>query len=225
MFKSLHILGNSPRHYLPLVWGFPIVFQSVYGFTLWQSGLSFLGLLVGMILAVLSDPFWRFNYARLERNHQAASEDRSEFYPEWRLPSGTCPTFARLQRANQVTRIYSYRRSAFGHCRTFHLCLDDLFKRSLDRSNNGERILRDWVSVQLVNKSKLDLMFWLYRTMLVYTGIFTFLVDAYPKYATSALAANSFARSTFAGIFPLFGTQSKSKHPETKVVMEIQMLI
>lgn len=47
------------------------------------------------------------------------------------------------------------------------------------------------------------------RTLLVYSGIFTFLVDAYPSYAASALAANSFARSMFGGIFPLFGIQSK----------------
>lgn len=49
------------------------------------------------------------------------------------------------------------------------------------------------------------------RTILVYSGIFTFLVDAYPSYAASALAANSFTRSTFAGVFPLFGSQSKGK--------------
>lgn len=34
--------------------------------------------------------------------------------------------------------------------------------------------------------------------LLVFSGIFTFLVDAYPLYAASALAANSFARSSFA---------------------------
>lgn len=61
--------------------------------------------------------------------------------------------------------------------------------------------------------------------MLVFTGIFTFLVDAYPQYAASAMAANSFARCSFAGTsssllrlqttvtdnraaaFPLFGIQ------------------
>lgn len=48
------------------------------------------------------------------------------------------------------------------------------------------------------------------RTIFVYSGIFTFLVDAYPTYAASALAANSFTRSTFGAIFPLFGIQSKS---------------
>lgn len=48
-----------------------------------------------------------------------------------------------------------------------------------------------------------------YSTLLVFTGIFTFLVDAYPLYAASALAANSFARSSFAAAFPLFGVQSE----------------
>jgi hypothetical protein len=48
-----------------------------------------------------------------------------------------------------------------------------------------------------------------YRTILVFSGVFTFLVDAYPTFAASALAANSFMRSSFGGIFPLFGIQSK----------------
>ena len=47
------------------------------------------------------------------------------------------------------------------------------------------------------------------RTLLVFSGVFTFLVDAYPLYAASALAANSFARSSFAAAFPLFGVQSR----------------
>ena len=46
------------------------------------------------------------------------------------------------------------------------------------------------------------------RSILVYSGVFTFLVDAYPLYAASALGANSFTRSCFAAGFPLFGNQS-----------------
>lgn len=71
---------------------FQIVFQSVYGFELWQRGLTFLGLLTGMIFAVLSDLCWRLNYSRLEKTHQATRED-SGFYPEWRLPPGTSLPF------------------------------------------------------------------------------------------------------------------------------------
>jgi hypothetical protein len=47
-------------------------------------------------------------------------------------------------------------------------------------------------------------------TVLVYAGVFTFLVDCFPLYGASALAANSFLRSSFGGVFPLFGIQSKS---------------
>jgi hypothetical protein len=43
--------------------------------------------------------------------------------------------------------------------------------------------------------------------ILVFSGVFTFLVEAFPLYAASALSANSFARSSFAGAFPLFGIQ------------------
>lgn len=34
-------------------------------------------------------------------------------------------------------------------------------------------------------------------------------MDAYPSYAASALAANTFARCMFAAAFPLFGQQSE----------------
>ena len=41
----------------------------------------------------------------------------------------------------------------------------------------------------------------------MFTGIFTFLVDAYPDYAASALAANAFVRCVFAGASPLPATR------------------
>lgn len=50
------------------------------------------------------------------------------------------------------------------------------------------------------------------RTLLIYSGVFTFLVDAYPLYAASALAANVFARCSFAGtVFPLLFVPDPSK--------------
>ncbi|KAM4062962.1 major facilitator superfamily protein [Hirsutella rhossiliensis] len=47
--------------------------------------------------------------------------------------------------------------------------------------------------------------------VLLFTSIFTFLVDAYPLYAASALAANAFIRCLFAAAFPLFGNQMYQK--------------
>jgi hypothetical protein len=67
---------------------FQTVFGDVYGFSLWQVGCSFLGIFVGMMLAIMTDPFWRRNYARLEKNHIAAVGEKGEYLPEWRLPPG-----------------------------------------------------------------------------------------------------------------------------------------
>lgn len=72
---------------------FQLVFETVYGMLLWQRGLCFLGLFVGMVFAILSDPVWRWNYARLERNYQKATNNPDEFQPEWRLPPGKSWTF------------------------------------------------------------------------------------------------------------------------------------
>lgn len=66
---------------------FQLIFDQVYGFTLWQRGCSFLGLLVGMVIAIFTDPFWRWNYTRLERASAAVSEP-VKYQPEWRLPPG-----------------------------------------------------------------------------------------------------------------------------------------
>lgn len=67
---------------------FQLIFQEVYGFVLWQRGLCFMGLFVGMVFAILSDPLWRRNYRRLERNHETATKKIDDFQPEWRLPPG-----------------------------------------------------------------------------------------------------------------------------------------
>ncbi|KAH0023085.1 hypothetical protein KCU78_g5532, partial [Aureobasidium melanogenum] len=103
---------------------FDIVFKHNHGFKLWQDGLSFLGIMVGMIIGILSGPLWHKNYRRLVRHHEETT---------------------------------------------------------------GE-----------VGGSEPDII-------LVFSGVFTFLVDSYPNYAASALAANSLARSMFAAMFPLFG--------------------
>jgi len=42
--------------------------------------------------------------------------------------------------------------------------------------------------------------------LLSFSGVFTFTVEAYPEYAASGLAANSFVRSSFAAGFPLFSS-------------------
>lgn len=67
---------------------FQLVFLNVYGMELYQRGLVFLGLFVGMVFAIISDPFWRRVYAKLEAKHERAVGIVDDFQPEWRLPPG-----------------------------------------------------------------------------------------------------------------------------------------
>lgn len=46
---------------------FNLVFETNHGFKLWQTGLSFLGIFIGTVIAVLSDPYWHRIWLRLCR--------------------------------------------------------------------------------------------------------------------------------------------------------------
>jgi len=63
---------------------FPLVFGNNHDFTLSQTGLSFLGLLFGMVAAMLSDPLWHKNYVRLVKNREKAGGEVGGSEPEYR---------------------------------------------------------------------------------------------------------------------------------------------
>lgn len=70
---------------------FPLVFSTNHHFELWQTGLTFLGLMVGMVIGVFTNPFWHKNYLRLIRNANAKAENVGREKPtrpdpEFRLP-------------------------------------------------------------------------------------------------------------------------------------------
>ncbi|KAL2696061.1 hypothetical protein AAEP93_003361 [Penicillium crustosum] len=148
---------------------FQLVFSEVFGLVIWQRGLCFLGLFVGMVIAILSDPIWRRNYVRLERNHEKATKKLDDFQPEWRLPP------AILGGPLVTIGLFIFAWTIYPNVH--------------------------WIA-PIIGSAVFGA-----GTILVYSGIFTFLVDAYPTFAASALAANSFTRSSFGGIFPLFGMQ------------------
>jgi len=148
---------------------FPLVFGQNHGFTLSQTGLSFVGIFIGMILGAATDPFWQRNYARLIKQHEERTGEVGGSEPEYRLP----PTIA----------------GAF-------IVPIGLFMFAWSTYSSVH-----WI-VPIIGSAIFGM-----GTLLVFSGIFTFLVDAYPLYAASSLAANSFARSTFGAVFPLFGVQ------------------
>jgi len=65
---------------------FPLIFQKNHGFTVSQVGLTFLGLLVGMIAGVSTDPWWHKNYARLIKQREERTGEVGGSEPEYRLP-------------------------------------------------------------------------------------------------------------------------------------------
>ncbi len=59
---------------------FGLIFGENYGFNLWQTGLSFLGIFVGMLVCSATDPLWRRVHNRLIERNSGVPE------PEFRLP-------------------------------------------------------------------------------------------------------------------------------------------
>jgi len=170
MCLNLCILSAILLGILYLFFGaFPLVFQNNHGFSVSETGLSFLGLFVGMVLGILSDPLWRRNYARLVRQREAQGGEPGGSEPEYRLPPTIYGAFV------VPVALFGFGWSTYPWV---HWIVPILFSTLF-----GVGVI--WV----------------------YSGVFTFLVDCYPVYAASALAANSFARSSFAAAFPLFGVQ------------------
>ncbi|KAF2009630.1 MFS general substrate transporter [Aaosphaeria arxii CBS 175.79] len=170
MCLSLCVLSAILLGILYLFFGaFALVFQNNHHFTVSQLGLSFLGLFVGMVLGIASDPFWRGRYDRLVQQREAQGGEPGGSEPEFRL-------VATIYGAIVVpVALFGFGWTTFPHVH--------------------------WI-VPIIFSGVFGLgVIW------CYSGIFTFLVECYPLYAASALAANSFARSYFAGAFPLFGVQ------------------
>ncbi|KAB8222991.1 major facilitator superfamily domain-containing protein [Aspergillus novoparasiticus] len=149
---------------------FPMVFRTTYDMNLWQGGLTFVGIIVGMIIAAGTTPIWSEVRERLLNNNKR-EPGRSE--PEYRLPPAIVGGI---------------------------LIPIGLFWFGWTTYSQIH-----WI-VPIIGSAVFG-----GGLLLAFTGIFTFLVDAYPQYAASALAANGFARCTFAAAFPLFGTQMYEK--------------
>lgn len=72
---------------------FPLVFQGTFGFNLWQTGLTFLGMLVGMFCAALMGPLWVKIRAQLIEKNERLTGVEGKAEPEYRLPSAILGSF------------------------------------------------------------------------------------------------------------------------------------
>ncbi|XPS73247.1 hypothetical protein M3J09_005397 [Ascochyta lentis] len=170
MCLSLCILSAILLGILYLFFGaFPLVFRTNHGFSISQVGLAFLGLFVGMLTGICTDPIWRRVYGRLVRQRETQGGEPGGSEPEFRLPSTILGAWV------VPIALFGFGWTTYS---SVHWIVPIIFSGIF-----GAGVI--WV----------------------YSGVFTFLVEAYPLYAASALAANSFARSYFAAAFPLFGVQ------------------
>lgn len=64
---------------------FPLVFRTNHGFNLWQVGLSFMGIGVGLMLGVASDPLWTHLRLRLVKKNEEKTGIPGATEPEFRL--------------------------------------------------------------------------------------------------------------------------------------------
>lgn len=72
---------------------FPLVFKTNHGFNAWQIGLSFMGILAGMIIGVFTDPVWHRIRTRLVQKLEAETGVQDASEPEFRLPPAILGAF------------------------------------------------------------------------------------------------------------------------------------
>lgn len=72
---------------------FPLVFRTNHGFNLWQTGLSFLGIGMGMAIAILTDPIWHRKRDQLILKLEKETGIPGQSEPEFRLPSAIIGSF------------------------------------------------------------------------------------------------------------------------------------
>ncbi|KZZ96798.1 Major facilitator superfamily domain, general substrate transporter [Moelleriella libera RCEF 2490] len=175
---------------------FPLVFGNNHGFNAWQIGLSFLGIFAGMVIGVCTDPLWHSIRDKLVRKLEAETGVKGASEPEFRLPPAIMGSFL------VPAGIFMFGWSTYPWVHwivpIIGSCLFAIGPIDNDIVHIEEHKVADCYAI-------------LSRNVLLFTGIFTFLVDAYPLYAASALAANAFVRCLFAAAFPLFGVQMYEK--------------
>ncbi|KAI1616879.1 MFS transporter [Exophiala viscosa] len=149
---------------------FPLVFINNHGFSLYQVGLTFCGLGVGIIIGAMTNPYWNKNFARMVAKLEAETGEKGiKPPPEFRLPP------AMLGAILVPIGLFWFGWTTY---KSVH-----------------------WI-VPIIGSG-----FFGMGVFLAFTGVLTFLVDAYAKVAASAVAANVLVRLIAAASFPLFGTQ------------------
>ncbi|CED85543.1 Synaptic vesicle transporter SVOP and related transporters (major facilitator superfamily) [Phaffia rhodozyma] len=142
---------------------FPIVFGELHDFSQQESGLSFIGIALGILGASATGPIWKRLYLRDQTAHGGSAPPESRLYSGM-LGAILVPISLFLFAGTSVKSVH-------------------------------------WI-VPIIMSIPFGV-----GLVLIFTSVFTFLVDAYRPFAASALSANCFMRCALAGGFPLFASQ------------------
>jgi DHA1 family multidrug resistance protein-like MFS transporter len=163
---------------------YALVFEGVYGWSPGIAGLAYFGMVLGEVIAFLVIVFTNPRYVKqLEGNNNIP-------VPEWRLPIAMAgaPLFAGMYlRALSLLKYleWSTNQGAAG-----------LFWFGW----TGYSGTVHWIVPIL---SGLFIGFGIFS---IFLSLLNYIVDSYLMFAASAIAANTFMRSIFGGVFPLFAT-------------------
>ena len=170
----------------------PLVFQKVYGWSLEQAGYIFVSLIVGAVLAtaigiwqesILHHPKWA------DTPLEASSSDSSAHSSHKSPSSLTDCAWAFLRRRFPASAPES---------RLYFTCLTStLLPIGLFIFGFTSRPDTHWIAPAI------GLVLATMGILLIYLAVFNYFADTYHKYASSALAAQSFCRNILGGAFPL----------------------
>lgn len=178
---------------------YALVFQGQYGWKSGVAGLAYFGMVVGEVIAfivvVLDNP----RYVRkLKANNNIP-------VPEWRLPISMVGgvLFAGMPSSFPPS-------SLADHSPSFYHIFILTSKRTIaNQLRTGGLFWFGWSGYNGQTHWAVPVLSGLFTgfgIFSIFLSLLNYLVDAYLMFAASAIAANTFMRSLFGGVFPLFAT-------------------
>ncbi|KAL2128705.1 hypothetical protein VTI74DRAFT_8814 [Chaetomium olivicolor] len=212
--RPFHLLFTEPVVFFFSIWvafawgilyltfgSIPLVFQLVYGWSLEEAGYIFSALIIAAVLAtaigiwqeqVLRNPKWA--EPALEVSPSPSSSDSSS--SDEASKKKTTPVLARSD------RFWAFLRRHFPasapESRLYFTCLTStLLPIGLFIFGFTSRPGTHWIAPAI------GLLLATMGILSIYLAVFNYFADTYHKYASSALAAQSFCRNVLGGAFPL----------------------
>ncbi|KAM7194376.1 Major facilitator superfamily domain containing protein [Rhypophila sp. PSN 637] len=234
--------------YVAFAWGIlyltfgciPLVFHRQYGWDLEKGGRVFLALIVGAILStilsiwqerILYHPQWRAvvpgegptdDEEKGEQSDAVVQTSTSEDDDEKRTPpfssaSSTTSSASSIEATSSTSKFWPFMRRKFPaqapEARLYFTCLTStLLPIGMFLFGFTARPHIHWIvpciGITLAAMGILS----------VYLAVFNYLADTYHKYASSALAAQSFCRNALGGVFPLITASMVHNLGEAKAI-------